>query len=412
MNYKTFLILPLLALTTGACADLSPLTQNLSAPLWSNTTQPSSPDAAFQVANMLTTLPGMPATSTLFFSRSPEVARLEDILALSEPFFTPYREHLKQASIQEHTVGLQLGQNWRQDHWELSWNWWVGVRERNLWIPQLHRRALREKLRQDSETGARITNLWNATTMHVGVGDVHITARYTLPLGELVSFSLGIHTSLPTATKQKQSDAEKADGSIPTDSQEFLQHMSKRARDIMLCAPFGSNGHTGIGLSGALRLNLGNNLKVMSEATSLRFRPGTQRRYALTGEKRLPELNLSEENSQKQDPVPAYLYPHAQEITLVPGAIHSGSVHLAYTTDDIHCSIGYLRQRFEAEESDTAPLRMLRTEVTEHQQLIGTASMNTHHGWGDTSSYMTAGYTFDGAGEGGWTLGFGATVQA
>lgn len=427
-NFCAFIALALLPLTSPLFADLATLTQNVSAPLWQHTVLPDAPDPAFELSTMLCTLPGMPATSTLFFSRTPCVARISDIVAINEPILDAYREHLNEATIQEHTTGLQLGQNWRQDQWELCWNWWFGVRERNLWLSQVHRRALREKLSGHETAQSRLTNLWNASHLQAGIGDVHITARYNLTLGSLLALSLGVHATVPVATQQKQSGALETDAAtaqettqpFPTNVEGFTKQISSRARDIMLCAPFGSNGHSGIGMSGALRLHLGDRLKVIAEATSIRFRTSTQTRYALNPTHTVNPAELVGTDMMPIGPEEVsgaerfyrFLYPKKYSVSLVPGRKDTASIHLAYTTDSLHCALGYCRNHVGVEESETAPAGTLRSQHTQQDAIIATASVNTHHGWGDTSSYITGQYVHDGFQSGRWTIGFGATVQA
>lgn len=380
--------------------QLSTITQ----PLWQQTTLPASSDPAFELSPTLHTLPGLPATSTLFFSRTPVLTQLSGLLNAHAPFFTDHQKQIEAVNVQEHTLGMQLGQQWQQDHWEVSWQWWLGLRERNAWLPKEYRAQ-----NQDTKSP------WHASAVRAGIGDIHLTARYRLPMGTLGALSLGGHWLVPVGTKKQR---KKNDDSIalPTSTDPFMKSLSTRVRDLLLCAPFGTNGHAGLGLSATLHMNLGANFSFFGQATSIRFKEGKEKRFGLLEHKRPPILHTGgldvwSEEDEVTTYARTYVFPTEQEITLTLGALSCASAHLAYTIPDLHLAVGYRYQRHDEEEAENVSTALLRGLNEQHQVAL-TSSATNRHDWGDSSSYFTATYTFAGAQKGTWSIGFGATVQA
>lgn len=423
--------------------ELIALAKTVDAPLWKRTALTPTSDPALTLIPTLSTLPGLPATSTLFFMRTPVIGTLGDHLditplatlaekKLDGEAFNELISTIDNISIQEHTVGMQLGQQWEQDSWELSWHWWIGMRERNLWLKNPARARTHEMLRtiflknddeapshapQQPQLGA---SWWHATALTPGIGDVHINARYRLPLGEIFSCSFGLHAVIPTGTHRSHKTPTDDAHPLPLETQPFALRLLNRARDILLCAPLGTSGHVGLGASAHAQLNLTPQLALHGEVTQVHFRPGSQRRFALATEEYIPLLSDGTDDTQMgvssngdlRSYLQQFVYPLEQHVTLHPGMIRTASTHLAYATPQVHCSLGYRREEMEGEHSQTAPLATLASEMVLQHQATFIGGLSSRHDWGEASSYFTAHYTFAGTRPGDWSVGFGATIQA
>lgn len=424
--------------------ELIALAQTVEEPLWKRTALAPSRDPAFMLMSTLSTLPGLPATSTLFMTRTPTVsivaehinmAALETLATkkLDVKEFSTLSTNIYNTRVQEHTFGMQLGQQWEQDNWELSCHWWLGVRERHLWLSEPARTQTQElgthafAPDHTSKTSGHApqqpaldTSWWHTTALTPGLGDVHVNARYRLPLGELFSCSAGIHAVIPTGTHRSRKTPTDDAHPLPLDVESFSTRLINRARDILLCAPLGTSGHVGFGLSGHAQLNLTPQLALHGEATQVYFRPGSQRRYALATEEFVPLLRDGSDdthlgissNGDVRDYLQQFVYPLEKHVTLQPGMIRTASAHIAYATPQVHCALGYRYQEAEGESSQTAPPATLAPQALLQHQATFIGGMSDRHDWGEASSYITAHYTFAGTQHGDWSIGFGATIQA
>jgi hypothetical protein len=445
MNIKTkFLLVALCSFYTSAYSNHYTPTQktilllkSILNPLWHSTASPAPSKTLTTQMPTTEALPGAAAHTTLFFSRTPEVdtlAKHVDAGALEESAFQGFIPFLESATIQEHTLGVHYGQRLVQDNWELLVNAFIGTRERNLWLNQPLRDDLsanasryantftRSATAQDPhaprQLEPRLTH-WHATGTTSGLSDINLLMRYRLPLFKRLGISLGLATNIPVGAHASHTTTPDSDASMPLALDEYLVHLVNRSREMLLCAPLGSNGHFGFGPQVMADLVISPALSFKASASRMTFRSGIEDRYALDPSSYLPHIEegvpyTQEEMSTRDNIMPHLLqriHPSLQKVSIQPGTQTTASALLAYFKAPLLWSLNYTYAHTGRETSETAPLATLRAEEEPTHTVSSTLGTRKRREWGQFTSFLTGHLTFAGALQS-WGIGWGISVQS
>jgi len=406
---------------------------------WQSTAPNMQPDPNFAFRQTLNVQPGFPASALFFVRHAPGVAALKDCINIDSFKNTDLHDFAQLAErtvIHEHTAGACMGQIWCQDNVEASWQWWVGAQERNFWLSKDDREAFVQKLqaytaaptKQESLSAHapqplqhRLT-MWHAAHTTLGVGDVHINFLYRMPLHARFSVALGAQASVPLGKGSSRLSPHMGQDNPPLEGegQELAMSIINRARDILLTTPLGSNGHLGLGFVCQAQVQLARSLLLKGDYSHMYYRSGIEDRCALSSS---TVINALEEGMPKSaegvssdaavwDHLKHKLYPVDIKSVVTPGAVRTASVALCLHGQPIQANVSYVFVGKGAEYSETAPLATLTRRVFEQHAVNGTLGLGRRYQWGESSSYVQASYVFAGTGKGGFSVGFGLSVQA
>ncbi|MDQ5890362.1 MAG: hypothetical protein QG604_236 [Candidatus Dependentiae bacterium] len=413
------------------------LLNSLDAQVWQSTAPHHQLDPLFTLQPVLDALPGLPSTATLFISHTPHVVTIEKLInpaAFEDTTLQPFIDSAEKIETQEHSAGLHIGQLWAQDNLELTWQWWIGARQRNWWLHGDARKEYLQTLQNYSGSPIRTARdahapqepqhrltMWHATSTNIGLGDMHLQLRYRLPLGNRFSCAFGAYTTIPIGSLANRQTPQTTEDVIPLDGDnELALRLINRARDIMLCTPLGAAGHFGIGGHIQAQINLSQRWAIRGQFTQIHYRGGLENRFALTPATALNRLeegmpgtleNISS-NELIMQHLKQKLYPTDIKIEVRPGITRINGIALNYANIPFHGSLGYLHTSTDSEYSESAPFATLTRTRNENHQINATAGWRRRQSWGEASSYMTGHYTINGTQKGAWGFGVGATVQA
>jgi len=405
---------------------------------WASTAPHRQPDPLFKLHPTLNSLPGLPAAAGLFFQRTSHAVDIQEFVnteAFQDTFLYPFSNLTPKIQIQEHTAGLHLGQIWSQDNLDVSWQWWVGVKERNWWLSsddraqflktlsQLNTQSTRSTLQDNyapQEQYRRLTP-WHATNAHVGLGDVHLQMRYRLALTNNISLSLGLYSTVPVGTQESRKTPVTGEDTPPLDSgDELSMRLINRAREIMLATTFGSGGHLGIGGQTLAQINLSDSWSLQGQWLHVYYRGGIENRFTLNPAQ--PTTPLEEgalgtaENISPNEVIWQHMkhsiYPCETKIHIQPGALQTGGLSLHYSRNPFHASLAYWIEKQGPEYSELAPLATITRHSIENERVHLTCGWRKRHEWGEASTYFSGHYATRGTQKGAWGLCIGATVQA
>jgi hypothetical protein len=403
---------------------------------WLSTAVNPDIDPLFVLQPSLLSHPGLPGFATAFISRNPRVAELSRLInqeLFEDTSLAPFLPHTRQATIQEHICGIQLGQLWHQENFDIGWNWWIGARERNWWLSQQDREncnreiqnytaSMTKEVLQDRyaapEVNHRLT-YWHATGTTVGIGDVHLYIRYRLPLTNALSCSAGFYTTIPIGTRATRTTPQETEDLPPLNNDELATRLINRARDCMLCAPLGSNGHAGLGFQCTGQLQLTKTWSLRGQFTQIYYRSGIESRFSLQPKTALSKLEEGmpgnmEGISSDADIITHLkqkLYPCEIKVEVQPGMTQTASAGIHYEASRIYGMAGYLMDHMQHEYSETAPLATLTRTSRKTQRIAATLGIKQRYYWGECSWYTTGTYALKGSAQDAWNCGVGVTVQ-
>lgn len=402
-----------------------------------NTTAPHFDiDPLFSLQHSLLAHPGLPAFATAFVSHNPCVATMNAYInpaALEKTELYPFIKHAESLTLQEHLCGVQLGQSLSQENIEIGWNWWIGARQRNWWIPYAQwteaekalndysasptRHIQSDRMPKQIETH-RLT-YWHATNTTVGIGDVHVHLRYRIPLSTRVFCSIGAYCTVPVGSRPQRTTTPDEHDLPPLNGDELALRLINRARDVMLSPAMGSNGHIGIGGQATAGLALTRHWSLRGQFTQVYYRSATESRFALaplTPLTRLEEgMPGTMEGISSDSEIIAHLkqtlYPTEIKVEIKPGMVRTAHIGLYCEGMPFYGSLGYSLEHTGAEYSETAPLVTLTRSVRENHKLVSTLGWRIRHDWGEVSWYGVGSYTTAGLSQGAWNAGIGVSVQ-
>jgi hypothetical protein len=403
---------------------------------WQSTAAHYDIDPLFTLQSSLLAHPGLPAFATVFISRNPHVAELACLInqeLFEETSLAPFLPHTRQATIQEHICGIQFGQLWHQENFDIGWNWWIGARERNWWLTESDRIGFAKALKQytasitkhvhhdryaSPEVNHRLT-YWHATGTTFGAGDIHLYMRYKIPLSSYFFCSLGAYGTIPVGARAARATPIESEDLPPLTSDELAVRLINRARDCMLSVPLGSNGHLGIGAQCTAGLSLSKTWSLRGQVTQLYYRSGIESRFSLTPKIALSKLEegfpgtmegISSDTAITQH-LKQTLYPCELKVEIRPGMLRTASIGLHYEAPTLYGALGYLIDTRESEYSETAPLATLVRSTQSTQRITGTLGMRRRYYWGESTWYIVSTYGVEGSAREAWSCGVGVTVQ-
>jgi hypothetical protein len=403
---------------------------------WTSTAAHYDIDPLFILKPSLLAHPGLPAFATFFCMRNPRVVEMPlliDQTVFEETSLAPFLAHTQNLTLQEHICGLQFGQIWHQENFDIGWNWWVGARERNWWLSEKERTScgqalahytasLTKQTHRDRYAAAepqhRLT-YWHATGTTFGIGDIHLYLRYRIPLSSHLYCSAGVYATIPVGTRAARVTPLETEDTHPLTSDELAVRLINRARDCMLHVPLGSNGHLGLGAQLTAGLRLSSAWSLRGQVTQLYYRSGIESRFSLTPKTALTKLEEglpgTMEGISADADITAHLkqklYPCDIKVEVKPGMLRTASVGLHYESSTLYGAIGYLIDTIQSEYSETAPLATLTRMTRSTQRITGSVGIRRRYNWGESSWYMVSTYGIDGSAKDAWSFGIGVTVQ-
>lgn len=412
------------------------LLKSITEPVWLSTAPHYDIDPLLKSHTIANALPGLPAKTAFFFSRTPQIANVKQLInpaAFDGTMLQPFVDYGHAVEMQQHTTGIQVGQLWSHENLEMGWQWWFGAQERNWWLSGNTRNKYQETLANyhastlknqvnhhaPQEPMHRLT-LWHATQTTVGIGDVHLQARYRLHPANWLSFSVGGYITVPIGTQTSRTTPKESDTSLPIDTDELALRIINRTRDIMLCTPLGKNGHLGLGFEADSHCFITRQLSLRGSFVQMHYQGGIENRYALLSSGSLPTLEEGlpgtadgiSSNEEIINNLKHTLYPCEIKAHIKPGIVRVSSIGIHYENIPIHCAFIYQRESVGTEYSESAPLATLTRTTNINHQLNGLAGWRSTFSWGQSSTYISGHYVVSGTHAGGWGIAAGITIQA
>jgi len=412
------------------------LLKSVSEPVWESTAPHYDTDPLFKSHAMTNALPGLPAKTAFFFARTPRVIAVKELInpsAFDGTMLQPFVNYGHAVELQQHTAGIQIGQLWSHENLEMGWQWWFGAQERNWWLSGDQRKKYQETLTNYhgtiTKTGTsahapqepphRLT-LWHATQTSLGIGDVHLQAKYRIHPTNWFSCALGGYITVPVGTQVSKTTPKESDSTLPIETDELALRIINRARDVMLCTPLGKNGHLGIGFEADAQCFITPQLSLRGSMVQMHYQNGIENRYALLSSGALPPLEEglpgSAEGISSNDTIINHLkntlYPCEIKAEVKPGLMRLNTAGIHYENIPFHGALIYQRETIGAEYSESAPLATLTRSSSIKHQLNLIAGWRSTFSWGQSSTYATGHYIVSGTHVGGWGVALGITIQA